>query len=84
MKQKPEQPAEQVSEQRESVIIFALQSLWKQQLWSATHMNQASWQRIARTLRGRETERYSLPGDIDVVADDQQVVISLSTRAVKR
>jgi len=36
-------------------------------------MTQAHWLRLAESLRGNEPDRYTLPGSIDVAADDNQV-----------
>ena len=67
-----------------AVVVFALQMLWQRQLWSTTHMTQASWKRIVGTLAENAEERYSLPGDVDVVASKDQVTIKLSRRALSR
>ncbi|MGB7347418.1 MAG: tRNA lysidine(34) synthetase TilS [Pirellulaceae bacterium] len=66
-----------------SITIAALQSLWQANGWSRTAMTQRHWQQLVSTLQGNETERYTLPGEIDVVANTDDVTISRAT-AVRR
>ena len=63
-----------------SVAICALQMMWQQLGWSRTAMGQTHWQRLARTIREDSPERYSLPGDFDVVASDHGVTIQRGQR----
>lgn len=59
------------------VVIDALQCLWDRQDWSRGDMKQTSWLRIARTIRDRGVERYTLPGCIDVRASGVDVLITV-------
>jgi tRNA(Ile)-lysidine synthase len=64
-----------------SIAIYALQMIWQQLDWSRTAMGQTHWQRLAKTIREHHPERYSLPGDIDVVASELSVVVQRSQRS---
>jgi tRNA(Ile)-lysidine synthase len=57
------------------IIIAATQILWSQRQWSRGEMNRDHWLRLTGTLQSLETDRYMLPGHIDVVACGEAVKI---------
>ncbi|NND95706.1 MAG: tRNA lysidine(34) synthetase TilS [Pirellulaceae bacterium] len=62
----------------QAIVIAALQILWRQAGWARTHMNREHWIRVATTINSQNDQRYSLPGDIDVIAVEN--VVSLTQR----
>lgn len=57
------------------ILVAALQSIWEVQQWPRGEMTREHWLRIAGTLASNRTERYSLPGNIDAVAQGDEVKI---------
>jgi len=78
-----------------TIVIAALQSLWRQQNWSRTAMTQRHWRQISDTIcspaqkddqhddQSAAARRYSLPNDIDVIATDSEVTVARTTRTRK-
>ena len=63
-----------------AVVITSLQRLWTQAGWNSTPMNHANWQRLSQTISSNSNQRYSVPGDIDVVAEGGQVTLRATVR----
>ncbi len=57
------------------IVIDALRQLWRANAWPRGSMSALHWHRLAATIAGTQTERYTLPGEIDVVANGKRVVI---------
>ncbi|QDT11289.1 tRNA lysidine(34) synthetase TilS [Stieleria marina] len=67
-----------------SVTIAALQMLWKQSGWSRTAMGQRHWQQLVESLVSTSNHRYSLPGEIDVLAEGDLVTVKVLPRDQRR
>ncbi|MFK8114261.1 MAG: tRNA lysidine(34) synthetase TilS [Rubripirellula sp.] len=50
------------------VLVAAAQLLWDQQGWPRGEMTREHWMRLAGALQSGETQRFSLPGKVDVRA----------------
>ncbi len=50
-----------------TLIIEALQQVWRQANWPRIDMTSVHWKRIAQSIVSSEQERYTLPGSVDVV-----------------
>ncbi|QDT06060.1 tRNA(Ile)-lysidine synthase [Rubripirellula lacrimiformis] len=49
-----------------AVVTAALQRLWDRQGWARGPMKRAHWVRLAETVAGRESQRFVLPGQVEV------------------
>ena len=58
-----------------SVIVAALQELWRRKNWPRQAMTADHWSRLAECLIGTTDERFSLPGNLDVIASGNRVSI---------
>jgi tRNA(Ile)-lysidine synthase len=58
-----------------AILIAALQRLWDQQNWPRREMARPQWTRLATTVQGSESERYSLPSAIEVLAENDLLKI---------
>jgi tRNA(Ile)-lysidine synthase len=58
-----------------AILVSAMQALWVEQQWPRRDMSRNQWLRLSESLRSTQSDRFTLPGDIDVEADTQQVRI---------
>lgn len=63
----------------QAVVIAAAQMLWAENDWPRQEMTRQQWLRLATTIQSDESQRYCLPGQVDVVADVETVEISRSS-----
>ncbi len=57
----------------QAILIAAAQALWAELDWPRREMTREHWLQLAATIQAGVRERYSLPGQIDVVADGETV-----------
>ncbi len=58
-----------------AILVAAMQALWTQFGWSRGEMTREHYLRLAITLQSEHHERYTLPGDLDVIARGERVEI---------
>ena len=58
-----------------AIVVAALQQLWDEQNWPRQAMARPHWTRLAATVRGDGSERYSMPSAIEVVAERDRLSI---------
>lgn len=59
-----------------AVLVASLQKVWARAGWPLRDMSHDHWKRLAGTVASRDDQRYSLPGDIDVVSYAGDVYLS--------
>ena len=55
------------------IMVAAAQILWTDLGWPRGQMTRDHWLRVAATVQGQASERYTLPGSVDVVARSEEV-----------
>lgn len=58
------------------ILAAAAQILWAENGWPRGEMSREHWLRLSETLRAQDSERYTLPGRIDVIAREGEVEIN--------
>ena len=61
-----------------AIVVAALQRLWDQHRWPRREMTMTHWKRLAGTIQNGSPDRYSVPGNVEVIVADGR--ISLFTR----
>ncbi len=54
------------SDTDESIVVAALQQLWAVHHWPCGGMSRRHWLRLAKTIRQHDSDRYTLPGGLEV------------------
>jgi tRNA(Ile)-lysidine synthase len=77
MQRRSSDPPTLVREQEtdQAIVIAAVQILWAELDWPRREMTREHWLRLATTIQVETEERYTLPGQIDVVAKAETVEI---------
>ncbi|TWT53898.1 tRNA(Ile)-lysidine synthase [Rubripirellula amarantea] len=60
----------------QGTVILAMQHLWRSSGWPRGGMSGQHWSRLADCFISAKDERFSLPGEIDVVARGSQIQIA--------
>ncbi len=58
-----------------TVVIEALQQIWRRMLWPRSAMAAGHWQRVAESILSQEFHRYTLPGRVQVDASEAKVTL---------
>ncbi|WP_419194756.1 tRNA lysidine(34) synthetase TilS [Novipirellula herctigrandis] len=59
-----------------AIVVAALQRIWGDRNWALGEMTKSHWQSIVGTIAGRSSQRYQLPGGLDVRASGDHVTIT--------
>jgi tRNA(Ile)-lysidine synthase len=60
------------------LIVEAIQHVWRQLHWSRMDMTMTHWNRLAQSIQSVRVERYTLPGSVDVSADEHVVRLQMT------
>lgn len=53
----------------QAVVVLALQKIWDRNGWPRQPMAQTHWRRLAHCIHSAQSDRFTLPGEIDVTVD---------------